>query len=250
MAGHSKFKNIMHRKGAQDKKKAKIFTKILREITVAARNGITDPNFNSRLRIAIEDARDANLPKDRIDNAIKKASSILDQSNYDQVRYEGYGPFGIAFIIETLTDNKNRTASYIRSAFTKYKGMLGETGSVNYLFKRFGLILYPLSIGTNEQLLEAAIIAGAVDCYTTSEQHEIFCDVEQFNEVRKALESSLSLPSSAKLIWKPDISISLTDIDKIKILMKFIEVLEDSDDVQNVWWNFEIPNKLLELLDD
>jgi len=240
MAGHSKFKNIMHRKGAQDKKKAKLFTKIIREITVAASIGSPDAQFNPRLRLAILSAKEANLPKDKVETAIKKASSSLDHTNYEEIRYEGYGSAGIAFIVETLSDNKNRTASEVRSTFTKFGGALGETGSVSYMFQRVGLISYPSSIKNSEEILELAIEAGAEDCQTIEEEHDVYCSLENFHSVKDYLESKIGEPVSAKLIWKPAME-TILDNETTKKILKLAHALEDLDDVQNVWSNLGIP---------
>ncbi|CAG7592964.1 MAG: YebC/PmpR family DNA-binding transcriptional regulator [Candidatus Midichloria sp.] len=240
MAGHSKFRNIMHRKGAQDKKRAKVFTKILREITVAVAGGITEPQFNPRLRLAILSAKEANLTKEKVEAAIKKASSPTDSGNYEEIRYEGYGAVGIAFIVETLSDNRNRTASEVRSTFAKFGGSLGETGSVSYMFQRMGLIIYPSSVKDAEEILELAIEAGAEDCQLIGEEHEIYCSLEELHTVKDYLEAKIGEAKSAKLIWKPNITTSL-DHEAIKKVLKLIYALEDLDDVQNVWTNLEIP---------
>ena len=245
MAGHSKFKNIMHRKGAQDQKRAKIFTKIVREITVAAANGIIDPQFNPRLRLAMIAARNANLPKDRVEAAIKKSTSSANNSNYEEMRYEGYGIGGVAIIVETLTDNRNRTASDVRSSFTKFGGTLGETGSVSYMFNRLGFITYPIAIKTADQMVELAIEAGAVDCQNNDQEHEIFCALEELHSVREALEKMLGEASGVKLIWQPSV-ISTPNTETIKNILKLIDHLEDLDDVQNVFTNLEIPDDFVD----
>ena len=240
MAGHSKFKNIMHRKGAQDKKRAKVFTKIIREISVAVAGGMTDPQFNPRLRLAILAAKEANLPKDKVEAAIKKASSPTNSDNYEEIRYEGYGAAGVALIVETLSDNKNRTTSEVRSTFTKFGGSLGETGSVSYMFQHLGLITYHKNIKSAEEVLELAIEAGADDCQLDDEEHEIYCSLEKLHIVRDFLEVKLGEAKSAKLIWQPVTMIAL-DHETTKKVLKLIDALEDLDDVQNVWTNLEIP---------
>jgi YebC/PmpR family DNA-binding regulatory protein len=243
MAGHSQFKNIMHRKGAQDAKRSKLFSKLAREITVAAKLGGPDPNMNARLRLAIQNARAENLPKDNVERAIKKAAGS-DTDNYDEVRYEGYGPGGVAVIVEALTDNRNRTASAVRSYFTKSGGALGETGSVSFMFDRAGQITYPASVGSADAVLEAAIEAGADDVESGDEQHLIFCAFEAMNEVSKALEGSLGAADSVKSVWRPKTGTSL-DEEKAQSLMKLIDTLEDDDDVQNVYSNFEVSDEVL-----
>ncbi|MHC0448615.1 YebC/PmpR family DNA-binding transcriptional regulator [Candidatus Lariskella endosymbiont of Hedychridium roseum] len=247
MAGHSKFKNIMHRKGAQDQKRAKMFTKVVREIVVAARSGHIDPAFNPRLRAAIALAREVNMPKDRVEAAIAKATSNTEDSNYHEIRYEGYGLDGAAFIIEALTDNKNRTAGEVRSAFSKYGGTLAETGSVSYLFQRLGIVVYNFaSKAGQDRMLEIALDAGALDCIFYESECEIVCDHTDFHSTREKLESELGTPSIARLIWKPNAQISLSE-DKLKTMIKLIDILEDNDDVQNVYHNFTIPDSMAEL---
>ena len=240
MAGHSKFKNIMHRKSVQDKKRAKVFTKIIKEITVAIANGMPDPQFNPRLRLAILSAKEANLPKDKVEAAIKKASSPADVDNYEEIRYEGYGASGVALIVEALSDNKNRTASEIRSTFAKFSGTLSETGSVSYMFQRLGCITYPASIRSAEEILELAIEVGADDCQLVDGEHEIYCSLENLYTVKDYLETRLGEAKSAKLVWKPNMTISL-DYETTKKILKLIDALEDLDDVQDVWTNLEIP---------
>lgn len=243
MAGHSQFKNIMHRKGAQDAKRSKLFSKLAREITVAAKMGGADANMNARLRLAIQNARAENLPKDNIERAIKKAAGA-DTENYDEVRYEGYGPGGVAVIVEALTDNRNRTASAVRSYFTKSGGALGETGSVSFMFDRVGQISYPLSAGSNDALVEAAIEAGADDVETSEENHLVFCGFESLNEVAKALEAALGAAESVKIVWRPK-TLTALDEEKAQSLMKLLDTLEDDDDVQNVYSNSEISDDVL-----
>ncbi|AHK71671.1 transcriptional regulator [Gluconobacter potus] len=247
MAGHSQFKNIMHRKGAQDAKRAKQFAKVLREITVATRSGLPDPASNPRLRAAISMAREVNMPKDNVERAIKKASGAAGGDDYVEVRYEGYGPAGVAIIVEGLTDNRNRTAGEVRAAFSKHGGSLGETNSVSFMFQRLGVISYPLDVASEDEMLEAAIEAGADNAETTEEGHEVTCAMENFFAVRDALESRFGEPQSAKLDWRPENSVTL-DEDKARSVMKLIDVLEDSDDIQAVYANFDIPDDVAEAL--
>ncbi|TXL70396.1 YebC/PmpR family DNA-binding transcriptional regulator [Vineibacter terrae] len=247
MAGHSQFKNIMHRKGAQDAKRAKVFTKIIRELTTAARSGMPDPAANPRLRAAVIAAREANMPKDTVDRAIKRGAGADAADNYVEVRYEGYGPGGVAVIVEALTDNRNRTASDVRSTFTKYGGNLGETNSVSFMFDRVGEFRYPLAAGSADDIMEKAIEAGAEDVQTVEGEdghHEIVCAQDDFSAVRDALEKSLGAPSSAKLVWRPK-SATAIDADTAQTLFKLIEMLEDSDDVQSVYANFEVSEDTL-----
>jgi len=244
MAGHSQFKNIMHRKGAQDQKRAKVFAKLIREVTVAVKTGLPDPDSNPRLRAAIQAARQANMPKDNIDRAIKKASGTGDSENYDEVRYEGFGPGGVAVIVETLTDNRNRTASEVRSAFSKFGGNLAETGAVSFMFDRVGTIHYPASAGTNEKMFEAALEAGADDVVSDKTGHDIFCAPDDFATVRDALAKILGEPESARLDWRPQNTIPL-DQEKAQSLFKLLEVLEDSDDVQRVAANFDVSDEIM-----
>ncbi|WP_158044969.1 YebC/PmpR family DNA-binding transcriptional regulator [Skermanella pratensis] len=247
MAGHSQFKNIMHRKGAQDVKRAKMFNKLAREISVAAKSGLPDPAANPRLRAAIIAARTQNMPKDRIDRAIKSGSPGGDDANYEEVRYEGYGPGGIALIVEALTDNRNRTAAEVRSAFTKHGGSLGETGSVAFMFSRIGLIVYPAKAAEAEAMFEAALEAGAENVESTDDLHEVTTSMEDLSGVRDALEEKFGPAESAALTWKP-VNTVAPDEDTAASLLKLIDVLDDSDDVQSVSGNFDIPNELLERL--
>ncbi|MDT7953525.1 MAG: YebC/PmpR family DNA-binding transcriptional regulator [Acetobacteraceae bacterium] len=239
MAGHSQFKNIMHRKGAQDAKRARQFAKLIREITVSARQGLPDPAFNPRLRAAMAASREANMPRDTIERAVKKATGAGGGDDYVEVRYEGYGPAGVAVIVEALTDNRNRTASDVRSAFNKYGGAMGETNSVSFMFNRLGVILYPAKAGSADEVLEAAIEAGADDVASDADGHEITCAVDDFFAVRDALETRFGPPASARLEWRPTTSVTL-DEEKATGLLKLIDVLEDNDDVQNVYANFDI----------
>ncbi|WP_029014665.1 YebC/PmpR family DNA-binding transcriptional regulator [Niveispirillum irakense] len=249
MAGHSQFKNIMHRKGAQDAKRSKIFNKLAREITVAAKSGLPDPAMNPRLRAAIQAARSQNLPKDRIDRAIKQGiPGGADDTNYDEVRYEGYGPGGVALIVEALTDNRNRTASEVRSAFTKHGGSLGETNSVSFMFNRIGQITYPAATADADTMLEAAIEAGAEDVQSDESGHAVTTGTDTLGEVRDVLEAKFGAPESAKLTWTPMNLVPVAAEDTAQTLLKLLDVLEDNDDVQTVLGNFDIPAEILEKL--
>lgn len=243
MAGHSQFKNIMHRKGAQDKKRSKIFTKLLREVTVSAKAGV-DPEYNARLRTAIIACRNANVPKDKISGAVDKASNPAENSNFEDMRYEGYAPGGIALIVEALTDNRNRTASEVRAAFAKFGGQLGETGSVSFMFKRVGAISYPVLAANFDEMFEAVIEAGGDDCLSDEESHEIICEPDSLNEVREVLEKKFGTPESAALTWKPVTIQKVSDEDGEKIV-KLLDALDECDDVQNVVGNFELSEGLL-----
>jgi YebC/PmpR family DNA-binding regulatory protein len=247
MAGHSQFKNIMHRKGAQDARRARQFAKLIREITVSARQGLPDPAFNPRLRAAVIAAREANMPKDTVDRAIKKASGAAAGDDYVEVRYEGYGPSGVAVIIEALTDNRNRTASDVRAAFSKYGGALGETNSVAFLFSRLGVVRYPAGAASEEAMLEAAIEAGADNAESGPEGHEVTTSAESFFAVRDALESRFGAPAEARLEWRPATTVTL-DEERARSVLKLLEVLEESDDVQNVYANFDIPEGVMQKL--
>ena len=247
MAGHSQFKNIMHRKGAQDAKRARQFAKLIREITVSARQGLPDPVSNPRLRAALTAARQANMTRDTIDRAIRKATGAAGGDDYLEVRYEGYGPAGVALIVEALTDNRNRTASDVRSAFSKHGGALGETNSVSFLFNRMGVIRYPLSVASADDVLEAAIDAGAENAESDADAHEITCPTEDFFAVRDALEARFGAPESAKLDWRPATSVTL-DEERAGSLLKLLDALEDNDDVQNVYANFDIPEAVMQRL--
>jgi len=248
MAGHSQFANIKHRKGAQDAKKAKIFTKLIREITVAAKNGQPDPNFNPRLRNALIEARTKNLPRDRIEAAIKKATSTAGGDNFDEIRYEGYAPGGIAIIAEALTDNRNRTASEVRSTFTKMGGALGETGSVGFMFDHVGVIQFDAKVAGEEEMFEAALEAGAQEVESNSEIHAIITSPENFAAVRDALITKFGDPLSAKLDWKAKNTIEVNDLESAQKLMKLIDLLEDCDDVQNVTGNYVFSDEVLQKL--
>jgi len=243
MAGHSQFKNIMHKKGKQDAIRSKIFSKLAREITVAAKMGMPDPAMNPRLRLAVLAARAENMPKDNIERAIKKAAGG-DTENYDEVRYEGYAPGGVAVVIEALTDNRNRTAGEVRSYFTKAGGALAETGAVSFMFDHVGLIQYEAKAASEDAMMEAAIEAGAEDVASGEDGHEITTSLEDLVEVTKALEAKFGEPKSSKLIWRPQNTIAVDDEAGEKIL-KLINSLEDNDDVQNVYANFEISDALM-----
>ena len=247
MAGHSQFKNIMHRKGAQDVRRARQFAKLIREITVSARIGLPDPAANPRLRSAVIAARKENMPKDTIDRAIKKAAGASAGEDYVEVRYEGYGPAGVAVIVEALTDNRNRTASDLRSAFSKHGGALGETNSVAFMFSRLGVVRYPAKAASEDAMFEAAIEAGADNVESGPEGHEITTTVENFFAVRDALEQKFGEAESAKLDWRPATSVTL-DEEKAAGLLKLLDVLEDNDDVQNVYANFDIPEAVMQTL--
>ncbi len=243
MAGHSQFKNIMHRKGRQDAVRSKIFSKLAREITVAAKAGLPDPDMNPRLRLAVQNAKAQSMPKDNIERAIKKASGG-DSENYEEVRYEGYGPGGVAVIVEALTDNRNRTASNVRAAFTKAGGSLGETGSVAFMFDRVGEILYPADAGDADKVMEAAIEAGAEDVQSDENGHVIICTFEDIGDVTSALEGALGEAESVKAVWRPQTGTPV-DEDRAQSVLKLIAVLEDDDDVQNVYANFEVDDETL-----
>lgn len=247
MAGHSKFKNIMHRKGAQDAKRAKIFTKHQREITVSVKESGADPDINPRLRSAIIAAKADNMPKDNIERAIAKAAGGGEGETYSEIRYEGYAPGGIAVIVDVLTDNKNRSASEVRSAFSKAGGNLGETGSVNFMFERVGVITYPTEAGDHDAMFEAGIEAGANDV-VTDEEHEFLSDPTDFAAVRDALIEQLGDPKAANLEWR---AVTTTDVDAelAPKVLRLIDTLEDNDDVQHVWTNMEISDEVLASLD-
>ena len=247
MAGHSQFKNIMYRKGAQDKKRAKLFAKLGRELMVAAKEGGADPSGNPRLRSAIATARSNNMPKDNIDRAIVRGSGDSDGANFEEIRYEGYGPGGVALIVEALTDNRNRTASEVRSAFSKYNGNLAETGAVSFLFDRIGEIRYASEAGDSDTVFEAALEAGADDVETTDETHEIRCQPEDLHSVAGVLEGSLGEPQSAQLVWRPQTSVSLEE-GPASSLLKLLDVLDDNDDVQSVSANYDIAEDVMERL--
>jgi YebC/PmpR family DNA-binding regulatory protein len=247
MAGHSQFKNIMHRKGAQDAKRGRVFTKIIREITAAARQGLPDPNTNPRLRAAVQLARAQNMPKDTVARAIKRAAEGGAGENYEEVRYEGYGPGGIAVIVEALTDNRNRTATDVRVAFTKHGGTLGQSGSVSHMFNRVGLVQYAADAIDADTMLEAAIEAGADDVESGESGHEVICAPDDLGAVRDALEKRFGPPSAARLDWRPVAAVPVGEEDATR-LFKLLEALDDSDDVQRVAANYEIAPEIMEKL--
>ncbi|MBH9536304.1 MULTISPECIES: YebC/PmpR family DNA-binding transcriptional regulator [Novosphingopyxis] len=246
MAGHSKFKNIMHRKGAQDKKRSAQFSKLSREITVAAKSGMPDPDMNPRLRLAVNNAKAQSMPKDNIQRAIDKASAN-EGDDYEEIRYEGYGPGGVALIVEALTDNRNRTATNVRTAFSKNGGNLGASGSVSHGFERLGLIVYPASVGGEEKVLEAALEAGAEDIQSGEDEHEIWTAGDDLHEVASALEKSLGEAETVKLAWKPNLTVDVAEGDA-DTLFRLIDALDDDDDVQTVWGNYEVSDAIMEKL--
>ncbi len=244
MAGHSQFKNIMHKKGRADKARAKLFSKLAREITVAAKLGMPDPAFNPRLRAAILAARAENVPKDNIERAIKKSQGG-DGENYDEIRYEGYAPGGIAVIVEALTDNRNRTAGEVRAIFTKAGGNLAETGAVSFMFNHVGVVEYDAGVASADAMLEAAIEAGAEDVISSDDGHQIFTTPDTLGDVAKALEAKFGEPRKSGLTWKPQNTIAVDDEAGEKVI-KLIESLDDNDDVQNVYANFEVSDALVQ----
>ena len=244
MAGHSHVKNVMHRKGAQDARRGRAFAKLIREITVAARQGLPDPAANARLRAAVTTAFKQNMTRDTVDRAIKKASGAAAGEDYTDVRYEGYGPAGVAVIVETLTDNRNRTASDVRSAFSKYGGALGETNSVSFMFQRMGVVTYKPEAATPDAMLDAAIEAGADDVVSGADGHEVTCGTDSLFAVRDALEQRFGAPEEAKFDWRPSTTVTL-DEDRAASVLKLIDALEDNDDVQHVYANFDIPEAVL-----
>jgi len=246
MAGHSQYKNIMFRKNRQDAQKSKLFSKLSREITVAAKLGMPDPAHNPRLRAAIIAAKAQSMSKDAIERAIKKSQGG-EAENYEEVRYEGFGPGGVAIIVEALTDNRHRTAADIRAAFSKYGGAMGENGSVSFMFSRVGSISYPGETGTADAMLEAAIEAGADESISGSDGHEFLSRVEDFAAVREALEAKLGSPSSAKIVWRPSNTVAVSDAAG-ETLSKLLDTLDDHDDVQNVYANYEMSEALMEKL--
>ena len=246
MAGHSQFKNIMFRKNRQDAQRSKLFSKLSREITVSARHGLPDPAHNPRLRAAIIAAKAQSMSRDVIDRAIKKSQGG-DAENYEEIRYEGFGPGGVAIVVEALTDNRNRTTADVRAAFSKYGGALGENGCVTFMFNRVGLIVYPGSSGDADSMLEAAIEAGADESVSSSEGHEFLCRVEDFAAVRDALEARLGPPESARIVWRPVNTVPVDD-ETAEMLTKLLDVLDDHDDVQNVYANCEMSDAAIEKL--
>jgi YebC/PmpR family DNA-binding regulatory protein len=247
MAGHSQFKNIMYRKGAQDAKRARAFTKLIRELTVAARSGLPDANANPRLRAAIMAAKAANMPKDTMDRAIKRGIGGDDGTQYEEVRYEGYGPGGVALIVEALTDNRNRTASEVRVAFGRHGGTLGETGSVGFLFDRIGLVHFPADAATVEQMFEAAIDAGADDVQSGEAGHDISCLPDELGQVREQLEARFGPSDAARLDWRPRTTVLVAE-DDAETLFKLLNALDENDDVQRVAANFDVADEIMERL--
>jgi YebC/PmpR family DNA-binding regulatory protein len=243
MAGHSKWANIQHRKGRQDAARSKLFSKLSKEITVAAKMGDPDPEKNPRLRLAVKEAKANSMPKDNIDRAIKKAQGG-DAESYEEIRYEGYGPNGVAIIVEAMTDNRNRTASNIRSTFAKRGGNLGETGSVAFLFDRKGQVVYGPSAGSEDEIMMAALEAGAEDVESSDDGHVIWCADSELNDVSTALETALGEAESTRLVWRPQTTTEL-DLEAAQGLMRLIEALEDDDDVQSVTANFEVSDEVM-----
>jgi YebC/PmpR family DNA-binding regulatory protein len=246
MAGHSKYKNIMYRKGAQDKKRSAMFSKLAREITVAAKMGTPDPDMNPRLRAAVNAAKAQSMPKDNIQRSIDKAAGG-DAETYEDIRYEGFGPGGVSLVVEALTDNRNRTATNMRTAFSKNGGNLGASGSVTHGFSRLGLIEYPASAGSAETVFEAAIEAGAEDVESDEAGHQIWTAVDDLHEVARALEAALGEADSVKLAWRPQSSVEVGEGDAEQLL-KLVDALEEDDDVQTVWGNYEVSEEVLEKL--
>jgi YebC/PmpR family DNA-binding regulatory protein len=246
MAGHSKFKNIMYRKGAQDKKRSAMFSKLSREITVAAKSGLPDPDANPRLRAAVTAARQQSMPKDNIQRAIDKASGG-DADNYEEIRYEGFGPGGVSLVVEALTDNRNRTATNVRTIFSKNGGNLGASGSVTHGFDRLGLITYPVAAGDTDTVFEAATEVGADDVESDETGHQIWTSIEALHEVAKALEALLGEAESVKLAWRPQTSVEVGEAEAEQ-LIKLVDLLDEDDDVQTVWGNYEVPDAVLERL--
>jgi YebC/PmpR family DNA-binding regulatory protein len=246
MAGHSQFKNIMHKKGRADKARSKLFSKLAREITVSAKLGMPDPAFNPRLRAAILAARAENMPKDNIERAIKKSQGS-ESENYDEIRYEGYGPGGVAVIVEALTDNRNRTAGEVRAIFSKSGGNLAETGAVSFMFDHVGVVEYDAAVASADAMLEAAIEAGAEDVASGDDGHQVFTTTDTLAEVAKALEAKFGEPRKAAMLWKPQNTVGLDDEAGEKVL-RLIETLDDNEDVQNVYANFEVSDALVQKL--
>ncbi len=245
MSGHSQFKNIMYRKGAQDAKKARVFAKLARDITIAAKSGLPEPDKNPRLRLAIQAARAESMPKDNIERAIAKATQTAGGADYVSARYEGFGPGKVAIIVEAMTDNKNRTAGNVRTIFGKRGGVMGENGSVAFNFERIGFIQYPLSAGDADKVFEAALEAGANDVVSDEEHHEIETLPDDLGAVTEALEKVFGTPSASRLDWKPMVKADVTDVETAQKLLDFIDALEDDDDVQKVYHNAEIPEEVL-----
>ena len=246
MAGHSKFKNIMYRKGAQDKKRSAMFSKLGREITVAAKSGVPDPDMNPRLRSAVLAARAQSMPKDNIERAINKAMAG-DGDNYEEIRYEGFGPGGVSLIIEALTDNRNRTATNVKTAVSRNGGNIGAPGAVSHAFDRLGQIIYAAKAGDADAVFEAALEAGAADVESSDDGHEIWTAMEGLHEVSKALEAALGTPETVKLAWRPQVMVTVGEGDAAA-LMKLLDALDDDDDVQTVWGNYDVPDDIMEKL--
>ena len=246
MAGHSKYKNIMYRKGAQDKKRSNLFSKLAREITVAARMGVPDPDMNARLRAAVNAAKAQSMPKDNIQRSIDKASAA-DGENYEEIRYEGFGPGGVSLVVEALTDNRNRTATNLRTAFSKNGGNLGASGSVSHGFDRLGLVEYPANAGDQDSVFEAAIDAGADDVESDEDGHRIWTSIDSLHGVARALETALGEPEGVKLAWRAQNNVEVGEADAAQLL-KLVDTLEEDDDVQTVWGNYEVPDAVLEKL--
>ncbi len=248
MAGHSQFKNIMYRKGAQDKKRAGLFAKLGRELTVAAKLGGADPDANPRLRAAISAAKSANMPKDNVERAVKKGAGGGEGEDYEDIRYEGYAPGGVAVIVEALTDNRNRTASEVRSAFSKHGGNLAETGAVSFMFDRVGEVVYPAAAANTDSMFEAALEAGASDVVSDASGHTITCEPDDLHAVAGELERKFGEPESAKLAWRPQNTVPVEDEGAAGTLLKLLDVLDDNDDVQAVSANFEIDDDVMSRL--
>ncbi|RED17273.1 YebC/PmpR family DNA-binding transcriptional regulator [Parasphingopyxis lamellibrachiae] len=246
MAGHSKFANIKHRKGAQDKKRSALFSKLSREITVAAKMGTPDPDMNPRLRLAVNTARGQSMPKDNIQRAIDKATGG-DAEDYEEIRFEGFGPGGVSLIVETLTDNRNRTVTDVRTIFSKNGGNMGESGSVAHGFERLGLVTYKADAGDEEKVLEAAMEAGAEDIASGDDGHEIWTAADDLHAVAGALEKSLGEPEGAKLAWRPNVEVTVNE-KEAQTLLNLIDTLDDNDDVQTVWGNYDVPDEIMEKL--
>ena len=247
MAGHSKFKNIMHRKGAQDARRAKKFARLTKELQVAVRGG-TDPSSNPRLRSALSACRAVNMPKDNIERVIKKAEDG-ENSNLEEIRYEGYAPGGVALIVDALTDNRNRTAAEVRSSFTKYGGNLGETGSVSFMFNNVGQIVYKKNMTSEDEIFDIAIEVGADDVKADENNYEIITTVNEFNNVREKLESILGVPDQAELIWYPENNVQIDDERKATSILKLLDTLDNCEDVQGVYGNFEINDEIIKRID-
>ena len=244
MAGHSKCKNIMHRKSAQDPKRSKLFTRLIRELTVAARSGLPDPDQNPRLRSAVAAAKAANMGGETIERAIRRGSGAEDGEQYDEIRYEGYGPGGVAVIAEALTENRNRTAAEVRAAFAKHGGNLGETNSVSFMFDRVGWVRYPGGSASGDEMFEAALDAGATDVESAEDGHEVSCAPQDFNDVREVLEARFGAPESAELAWRPSSTVEIDEAGAEK-LFRLLEALEENDDVQSVAANFSVADDIM-----